>query len=75
MLLCFCLDGTAMAGGAFIDSEIAQRLWEALEAWDRVYPIVGHPIMLLETGAMCVVSDFFLPDSLIFTFSLSQWQS
>ena len=58
-------DRTALAEGALLDSEIAQRIKEAMEpSWDNmgaplnfVYPVPGHPPMRSEPGHIIFVSS------------------
>ena len=58
-------DGTALAEAALPNSEIAQRIKEAMEpSWDGVgapldfvYPVSGHPSMRSELGHIIFVSS------------------
>ena len=57
-------DGTALAEGTLPNSEIVQRIKEAMEplrddagaALDFVYPVLGHPSMRPEPGYVVFVS-------------------
>ena len=57
-------DGTALAEGTLPNSKIVQRIKEVMEplrddagaALDFVYPVPGHPSMLLEPGYVVFVS-------------------
>ena len=59
-------NGTTLAEGMLPNSEIAQRIKEAMEPlWDDagapldfVYPVPGHPLMRLEPGHVVFVSFF-----------------
>ena len=57
MVPAISLDDTAKAGERLKDSEIQQRIREALDTWDGQYPIAGHPAMLPEPSAMVFVSE------------------
>ena len=60
-------DGTTLAEGALPNSEIMQRIKEAMEPlWDDagatldfVYPVLGHPLMWPELGYIVFVSFSF----------------
>ena len=60
-------DGTALADGMLPNSEIEQRIKEAMEPlWDNagaalnfLYPVSGHPPMLSEPGHIVFVSSPF----------------
>ena len=60
-------DETALAEGALPNTEIAQRIKEAMEpSWDNmgaplnfVYPVPGHPPMRPESGWIDFVSPIF----------------
>jgi hypothetical protein len=39
------LDGTMLARGPLHNSEIVQRIKEAMEESDATFPILGHPAM------------------------------
>ena len=59
------LEGTTLVDEALPPSEVAQRIKEAMEpskdttsaALDHVYPVPGHPLMLLEPGFIDFVSS------------------
>ena len=60
-------NGTMLAEGTLHNSEIAQRIKEAMEplredagaALDFVYPVPGHPLMRPELGYIIFVSFLF----------------
>jgi hypothetical protein len=49
------LEGMALAQGLLHDSEIKQRIREALDEPDTVFPVEGHPAMWPHTGFIDLV--------------------
>jgi hypothetical protein len=55
------LEGMALAQGLLRDSEIQQRIREALDEPDAIFPIEGHPVIRPDTGFIDLVSTSQTP--------------
>jgi hypothetical protein len=70
------LDGTVLALGELHDSEVTQRIKEAMEESDIGFPISGHPPMWPDMGFIDMASSFWFSspaDPLTLLFDSESW--